>query len=72
MSPADPYGRRRNVPFDRADIPWEEVTTWAGRVMLVLIVLLVLLAVLSMFYRIDASDEGVHVRSVAQCNRIWR
>ena len=62
MSPADPYGRRRNVPFDRADIPWEEVTTWAGRVVLVLIVLLVLLAVLSMFYRIDASDEGVVLR----------
>lgn len=61
MSP-DSYGRRQGPSFNRDDIPWDEISFWLMRVLLAALALVVLLAVMSMFYRIDASDEGVILR----------
>ncbi len=61
MSP-DPYGRRPSVPFNRDDIPWDEISFWFTRAVLAALVICVMLAGASMFYRIDASDEGVILR----------
>ena len=61
MSP-DPYGRRPTVSFNRDDIPWDEISVWISRVLLTALAVGVVFAVMSMFYRIDASDEGVVLR----------
>jgi membrane protease subunit HflK len=62
MSPPDSYGRRPTVSFNRDDIPWDEISMWISRVLLTALAVGVVLAVVSMFYRIDASDEGVVLR----------
>ena len=62
MSPPDQYGRRRNISFDRNDIPWDEISAWSWRIFFAVLALGVVLAVVSMFYRVDASDEGVVLR----------
>ena len=50
------FGRQRGRPFDPEDIPWDQIIKW---VPLVVALLLVLFFGSSMFYRIEASDEGV-------------
>ncbi len=62
MPPPDEYGRRRTIPFDPDDIPWDEINRWIRRGLLVLLAIVVLSLVSSIFYRIDASDEGVVLR----------
>lgn len=62
MSQFEEYSRRPGSPFDQIDVPWDQVFSWARRILAGLIVTGVVLLVLSMFYRIDASDEGVVLR----------
>ncbi|MCH8243148.1 MAG: FtsH protease activity modulator HflK [Planctomycetes bacterium] len=50
------FGRQRGRPFDPEDIPWDKIIKW---VPLAVALLLVLFFGTSMFYRIEASDEGV-------------
>ena len=55
----DEFGSRRGKPFNPDDIPWDEITKWTPRVLLGLVVVAMLFLGTSMFFRIDASDEGV-------------
>lgn len=57
--PSNEFGRRRNRPFDSDDIPWDQIAKWRRIVLALLLVLVLLFLGSSMFYRVDASDEGV-------------
>jgi membrane protease subunit HflK len=46
-------------PFNPDDIPWDDIARWIRWSLLGLVVVAVLFLGNSMFYRIDASDEGV-------------
>tara|TARA_Y100001978_G_scaffold201959_1_gene221610 strand:+ start:362 stop:1456 length:1095 start_codon:yes stop_codon:yes gene_type:complete len=61
MTPGQ-YGRRPAAPFNRDEIPWDEVSLWLVRGFFGLLIIGIALAAASMFYRIDASDEGVILR----------
>ena len=57
--PSDVFGSQRGSPFNPDDIPWDQIAKWRWVALLGLVVLIVLFLGTSMFYRIDASDEGV-------------
>ncbi len=56
---SDGFGRRGGRPFDPDDIPWDQIAKWIRLALVGLVVVAVLLLGTSMFYRIEASDEGV-------------
>lgn len=56
--PSD-YGGRPQSPFDLNDIQWDQVSRWIRIASVVAAVFLLLFLVKSMFYSIEASDEGV-------------
>ena len=60
-SPLD-FGRRHGGPFSAANIPWDQVGKGIRQALAALAVVVVLLEGGTMFYRIDASDEGVVLR----------
>lgn len=62
MSPPPDFGDRQGRPFDFDDIPWERISRGVRQGLIGLAVVVVLLVVWSMFYRIEASDEGVVLR----------
>ena len=53
------FGGRGGRPFDPDDIPWDQIAKWIRPALVGVVVVVVLLLVTSMFYRIEASDEGV-------------
>ncbi|REK19437.1 MAG: FtsH protease activity modulator HflK [Planctomycetota bacterium] len=57
----DDYDDRIRIPY-RSDVPWDDVRRWTWLIVVGLIVLAVLLAGWTMFYRIEASDEGMVLR----------
>ena len=59
---SDEFGRPQGRPFNPDDIPWDQIIKWIPQVLLGLVVVAVLFLGSSMFYRIDASDEGVVLR----------
>lgn len=60
-SPGD-FGGRRGRPFTSDDIHWDQVGKGIRRALIGLAVVVVLLGGWSMFYRIEASEEGVVLR----------
>ena len=58
---SDGYGNERRR-FDPSDIPWDQIHTWTRRVLLGLLAAFAVFLIASMFYRIEASDEGVLLR----------
>ena len=62
MSPADEFSGRRGRPFDPEDIPWDQIRKWVWLALAGVAAAAALLLGGSMFYRIDASDEGVVLR----------
>ncbi len=59
--PSD-YGGRPQSPFDLSDIQWDQVSRGIRIGLVVAAVALLLFIVKSMFYSIEASDEGVVLR----------
>lgn len=59
--PSD-YGNRPQSPFDLNDIQWDQVSRWIRVALVVATVALLLFIAQSMFYGIEASDEGVVLR----------
>ncbi len=53
------YGGRRGRPFNPDDISWEQISRWLPTVFLGAVMITILSLGMSMFYRIEASDEGV-------------
>ena len=62
MSSHDNFSGRRGRPFSPDDIPWDQIGKQIPLVLIGLAVVVVLLAVGSVFYRVEASDEGVVLR----------
>ena len=62
MPSPDDFGGRQRRPFNFDDIPWDQIGKRIGLALIGLAVVVVLLAGWSMFYRVDASDEGVVLR----------
>lgn len=62
MPSNDNFGRRRGRPFSPDDIPWDQLGKQIPPALLGLAVVVVLLAGWSVFYRVEASDEGVVLR----------
>ena len=62
MSSPDDFGGHQRRPFDFDDIAWDQIGKTIGLALIGLAVIVVLLVVWSIFYRIDASDEGVVLR----------
>lgn len=62
MSSRDEIGRRRSGPFDTDEIPWDQIRKWAWLAAIGIVAAAALLLGGSMFYRIEASDEGVVLR----------
>lgn len=60
--PSGGFGGRRDRPFDPGDISWDRISGWIPGILIGLVIIAVLLAGTSMFYRIEASDEGVVLR----------
>lgn len=56
------YGDRQSNPFDFNDIQWDQVSRWIRVASVVAVVALLLFLAQSMFYSIEASDEGVVLR----------
>ncbi len=53
------FGSQQGRPFNLDDIPWDQIARWRRLALVGLVVLVVLFLGRSMFYRVDASDEGV-------------
>jgi membrane protease subunit HflK len=62
MPPPDDFGDRLRRPFDPNDIPWDQISKGIRLALIGLAVVAVLLVGRSIFYRVDASDEGVVLR----------
>ncbi len=62
MSPPDDLRGRQGLPFDPNDIPWDQVSKGVRFALIGLAVFAVLIVGRSMFYRVEASDEGVVLR----------
>ena len=62
MSSSRNFGGRKGRPFDSDDIPWDQIGKGIQLTLVGLVVVVVLFLVWSIFYRIDASDEGVVLR----------
>ncbi len=56
---SDGFGSRRGRPFHPDDIPWDQIAKGRRLALLGLVVVIVVFLGNSMFYRVDASDEGV-------------
>ncbi len=56
------FGSRQGRPFDPNDIPWDKIAKYIPLVLVGLVAAVVLFFGTSMFYRIEASDEGVVLR----------
>ena len=56
------FGSQQGRPFDPDDIPWDQIVKWIPVACVGLVVAVVLFFGMSMFYRIEASDEGVVLR----------
>lgn len=53
---------QQNNPFGSDEIPWDQIRTWARLIVVGVFVVSMLYLGTSMFYRIEASDEGVVLR----------
>jgi len=62
MSSRDDFGGRQRRPFDSDDIPWDQIGQGLRLALIGLVVAGVLLIGWSVFYRVEASDEGVVLR----------
>ncbi len=62
MSSPDELSRRRGKPFDTDEIPWDQIRKRGGLTLVGFTAAAVLLLGGAMFYRIEASDEGVVLR----------
>jgi len=62
MSTPGEYRGRRGRPFDNDEIPWDQIQKWIWLTLAGVVVVGLLLLSGSMFYRIEASDEGVVLR----------
>lgn len=56
------YGGRPNSPLDLNDIQWDQVSRWIKIGAVVFVVALLLYLIQSMFYGVEASNEGVVLR----------
>jgi modulator of FtsH protease HflK len=62
MSSPNDFGGRRGPPFDARDIPWDQLDKGIRLTLVGVAIAAVFFVGWSMFYRIDASDEGVVLR----------
>ncbi len=62
MASFDDFGQRPNRPFNMDDSQWRQAVKWSWLTLLGIIALGALFFVASIFYRVDASEEGVVLR----------
>ncbi|MDA1052334.1 MAG: FtsH protease activity modulator HflK [Planctomycetota bacterium] len=62
MSSSDDFGGRQGRSFNADDVPWDQIGKGIQLALIGLTVVVVLLVGWSMFYRVEASDEGVVLR----------